>query len=175
MTDSSAKQLLIDAYYRMLTRLRTSMDAIGHKTVPAMEKALSQAQEAATELDELTREEAEAIGTYLRRDVEDAAQFLNETGQELKDWLHFDLQRVEDHLVELFNASVDQTRLALGQLAAQADAVGEWRSGEITGIGSLQCKSCGEVLAFHRISRIPPCPKCHGSRFRRLSRHVETN
>ncbi|MFA5627025.1 MAG: zinc ribbon-containing protein [Thiohalomonadaceae bacterium] len=169
MSETGAKQYLIDAYYRMLERLKNSLDSASEKATPVIEQAISQAQEAATELGELSREEAERISQYLRRDIEDAAMFLNESGTELKDWLKFDLQMVEQHLAEIFRDSVDHTRLALTQLAQHANKLGEWRTGEITGIGTLQCKSCGESLNFHRISRIPPCPKCHNTTFRRQS------
>lgn len=168
----SMRQRLSNAYFHMLERLKSTLDESGDKATPAIERALSAAREAATELGELSRDEADRVSRYLQRDIEDAALFLNETGSELKDWLRFDLQLVEDHLRKIFSDSVDQARLALPRLAAQADAVGEWRSGEITGIGTLQCKGCGETLRFQRVGHIPPCPKCHGSSFRRLSRNV---
>ncbi|WP_232023969.1 zinc ribbon-containing protein [Sulfurivermis fontis] len=164
------KQHLVDAYYRMLGRLKTALEDAEHKAAPVVERAIERAQETATELGELTREEAERVGGYLRRDLEDAARFLADTGSELGEWLRFDLQLVEKGLADLFRGSVDYTRVELGQLAERADAVGEWHSGEITGIGTLQCKACGEKLHFHHIGHIPPCPKCHGTVYRRVSR-----
>ncbi|GAB4289218.1 MAG: hypothetical protein Kow0096_01980 [Thiohalomonadaceae bacterium] len=170
MSESGMKQHLTDAYYRMLGRLKTAVEDAGHKAAPVLERAIERAQETATELGELSREEAERVGGYLRRDLEDAARFLADTGSELGEWLRFDLQLVEKGLADLFRDSVDYTRVELGQLAERADAVGEWHSGEVTGIGTLQCKACGEQLHFHRIGHIPPCPKCHGTVYRRVSR-----
>lgn len=170
MSEAGMKQHLVDAYYRMLGRLKTSMEEAEHKAAPAVERAIERAQETATELGELTREEAERVGGYLRRDLDDAARFLADTGSELGEWLKFDLKLVEKGLADLFRDSVDYTRLEFDKLAKRADALGEWHSGEITGIGTLQCKACGEKLHFHHIGHIPPCPKCHGTVFRRVSR-----
>lgn len=170
MSESGMKQHLADAYYRMLGRLKTALEEAEHKTAPVVERAIERAQETATKLGELSREEAERVGGYLKRDLEDAARFLAETGSELGEWLKFDLNLVEKGLADLFRTSVDYARVELGQLAQRADALGEWHSGEVTGIGTLQCKSCGEKLHFHRIGHIPPCPKCHGTVFRRVSR-----
>ena len=42
-------------------------------------------------------------------------------------------------------------------------------AGEITAFGTLQCKSCGEVIHLRGPGRIPPCPRCHGTTYRRLT------
>lgn len=170
MSEAGMKQHLVDAYYRMLGRLKTAVEDAEHKAAPVLDRAIERAQETATELGELSREEAERVGGYLRRDLDDAARFLAETGSELGEWLKFDLNLVEKGLADLFRDSVDYTRVELGRLAERADAVGEWHSGEVTGIGTLQCKACGEKLHFHHIGHIPPCPKCHGTVYRRVSR-----
>ena len=167
---SGMKQRLVDAYYHMLGRLKTSVENAEHGTGPALTRAVERAQETATELGELSREEAERVGDYLTRDLQDAGRFLATGGSELAEWLKFDLKLVERGLADLFRDTVDYARLEYGELEARANAVGEWHSGEGTGIGTLQCKSCGELLHFHHISHIPPCPKCHGSVYRRVSR-----
>lgn len=166
---SGMRQRLVDAYYRMLGRLKTSIEEAEHGAGPALNHAVERAEETATELGELSREEAIRVGDYLKRDLQDAARFLAEGGTELGAWLRFDLKLVEQGLADLFRETVDYARLEYGELETRADAVGEWHSGEVTGIGTLQCKSCGEKLHFHHISHIPPCPKCHGTVYRRIS------
>lgn len=173
MNDTGMKQRLADAYYRMLGRMKTALEQAEHEAGPVLNRAVDRAQETATELGELTREEAERIGGYLKRDLDDAARFLADSGSELADWLKFDLKLVEKGLADMFSQAVDYTRLEYGKLAERADALGEWHSGEITGIGTLECKACGEKLHFHHISHIPPCPKCRGSHFRRVSHSDE--
>ena len=157
---------LTGAYNRMLERTREAMDMAGK----GLREGVDTAMEKATELGELTREEAELVSIYVMRDLEDAAGFISEEGQELRDWLKFDLDLVENSLLDIFAQMVDHTRDELTKLELRANAFGEWKSGEVAGIGTLQCKSCGELLHFHKTGHIPPCPKCHGTTYRRISR-----
>lgn len=42
-------------------------------------------------------------------------------------------------------------------------------TGEKPGIGSYQCKNCGEVVRLDNSSdRLPPCPRCHKTDFRKI-------
>lgn len=156
---------LTGAYNRMLERTREAMDKAGK----GVREGVDTAMEKATELGELTREEAELVSIYVMRDLEDAAGFVGKEGQELRDWLKFDLDLVENSLLDIFAQMVDHTSDELIRLEIRASAFGEWKSGEVAGIGTLQCKSCGELLHFHKTGHIPPCPKCHGTTYRRLS------
>ncbi len=153
------------AYNLMLERARAVMADAGKGAAHAIDAAM----EKATELEELSREEAAEVADYVRRDLHDAANFINESGSELRDWLRFDLEVVERSLAEMFAQMVDHTKLELDRLEQRANAVGEWHTGEIVGIGTLECKGCGEQLHFHHTGHIPPCPKCRGTKYRRIS------
>jgi predicted RNA-binding Zn-ribbon protein involved in translation (DUF1610 family) len=169
MSEQPLNQKLIEAYNRMLERTRAGMGEAGK----GMQHALDAAMEKASELGELSREEAEKVSEYVKRDLQDAAEFISESGDELRDWLRFDMAVVENSLLDLFSDMVDHTRDALTRLELRANALGEWHTGEITSIGTLQCKGCGEKLHFHHTGHIPPCPKCHGTAFRRISTRDE--
>lgn len=160
---------LTDAYYRMLGRLRTRLEELEEDAEPVIERALANARETASELGELSREEAERVAGYLQRDLQSAAQFIGENGSEIADWLRLDLRLVEQGLADMFLKVADRTRLELERLSLQAGAWGEWHTGEVVGPGTLGCKGCGEELRFERVSHIPPCPRCHGTRFRRVT------
>jgi len=167
--DSSINRKLVHAYNVMMERVEAAIAKADKKGMPVLEKAIEDAQEKASELGEISREEAEKVGDYLRRDLQEAAGFLAETGEHLKDWLRFDLALIEDRVLELFSNMVDHTRLELDKLATRADQLGDWHTGEITGVGTLRCKACGELLHFHAAGHIPPCPKCNKSGFTRIS------
>jgi hypothetical protein len=160
---SQSPNPLIDAYNRMLQRVHQRLG----EPEPLLAEAIEDAIEKASELRELGREEAERIGDYLQRDLRDAAHFIHDESRELKDWLRFDVAVIERGLFDLFAEVVDQTRVEHTRLAIEAQLYGEWHSGEITGIGTLECKGCGELIHFHHTGHIPPCPQCRGSRFRR--------
>ena len=154
------------AYNLMLERARETMGTAGK----GLRHGVDAAMEKATELGELSREEAEQVSDFVVRDLHDAANFINESGNELRDWLRFDLEVVERSLGEMFAQMVDHTRQELDNLEQRANAIGEWHTGEIVGIGTLECKGCGELLHFHHTGHIPPCPKCRGTKYRRLTR-----
>jgi hypothetical protein len=157
---------LVTAYNRMLEQVRHAGEVAEKEVRPALAHLLETAKDKAVELGELTREEAEKVAAWIRRDVGDAADYLrhSEAG-ELVDWLKFDIRLVEERLLELFTSVADQTRLELIRLKQAAERSTEYHTGEVTGIGALACVGCGKVLHFHATGHIPPCPKCHGTRF----------
>lgn len=160
------------AYERMLERSKAFLTDASHAVVPGLQKAMQAAKETAAEVGELTREEAERIGTYLKRDIDDAAEYLAEHGGELKDWLRFDVEQVESRVVDALSLLVDQTKVELTDLAQRAEHLGEWHTGEITGPGTLECDNCGEELHFKQAGHIPPCPKCRATVYRRGPRNT---
>jgi len=160
---------LVEAYNRMLERVKGAFIDAEQNAIPTLANNIEKAREKAVELGEITREEAQRIGDYLQRDLEDAGEFLNQSGSELGDWLRFDLQLIEERLLEMFRLAADRTSVELNNLVQRADAIGEWHTGEITGIGTLECKACGELIHFHKSGHIPPCPKCRESRYRRVA------
>jgi hypothetical protein len=167
MTDQNpSNDTLAQAYQNMMTRIKTALSRTREETLPNLQQQIDAAVDKAIELEELTDEEARRMGDYLRRDVQDAAEFLVNTRQELGDWLGFDVALVEDKLLDMFSHMVDHTREELDKLAQQARAASEWHTGEVTGPGTLRCEGCGKEISFHKPSRIPPCPHCHQTLFK---------
>jgi len=158
---------LVDAYETMLHRVHDAVEAAEEKTVPALRRALDQAREKSVELGELSREEADRLAGYLERDLRDLSRFVADTGQDFRDWFLFDLRLVEERLLELFLGVADRTHVALHRLAEEARQASRYHAGEVTGPGTLVCVQCGELIHFRHVSRIPPCPNCHGMEFRR--------
>lgn len=152
---------LVEAYHRMLERLRRSDD----QSTAALKDQVEQAKQHATRTGELSPEEAEEVGEYLKKDIDAAASYVTASEHDtMGDWLRFDLQLAESALAKLFADVVDQSRVELAQWQQQAL---EWHTGEVTGIGMLECLNCGEQLVFRHAARVPPCPRCHGTSFRK--------
>jgi len=170
MTDPKSKDpvdRLVDAYERMLERVHDATDSAEKKTVPWLREALDDARDKAVELEELTREEADRIARYVERDVQDAAEFLADSGQEFRDWLRFDMELIQDRFLDMFAGMADQTGQALRDIADRAREASTYHTGEITAPGVLECTACGELLHFEKTGHIPPCPKCQHTQFRR--------
>ncbi|MCK5524654.1 MAG: zinc ribbon-containing protein [Thiomargarita sp.] len=155
---------LIPAYQKMMTRVEETQK---HSTTKTLQQHIEAAIDRAVELEELSREEAERIGDYLRRDLHDAADFIVKTEQALADWIRFDLELIEERLLEMFSLMVDQTQQELETLAECARQATEWHSGEMTVLGTLFCESCDHVVHFHQPDYIPVCPNCGATRFKR--------
>lgn len=174
MTESTHGNPLVQAYHRMMERVKLRLEELEQaeqEALPRLRASIEHAAEKAVELGELSREEARLIGGYLKRDLEDAGQYLTTTGRDLRDWLRFDVELLEDRLLDFFQRGVDQSRLEF--LAFESDEAGAepvvYRSGEITGPGTLQCEACGTSVSFHAPTAITPCPACGGVAFVRIA------
>ena len=162
---TNSDEKLSAAYDRMLDRAHELMERAEHDALPAVRKAIDFAKQTAVEVGELTVDEAEKVGSYLRRDLDDAANNLAETGRDLRTWLKFDFALIEERVGEALARMVDQTQLELSKLQAMAQSDEEWHTGEIAGPGPLTCVACGHEIHKRKSGRIPPCPKCHKSIF----------
>ena len=156
-----------EAYERMLERAMEDFRAVREKTGPALHKLIDKARDTAVELGELSGEEADRLSAYLKRDLTDAAGYMAETGDELRNWLGFETRLIENKALELFMRAADKTTVELLALKQQAQQASGYHTGEVTGPGMLVCDECGATLHFHKAGKIPPCAKCHASAFHR--------
>lgn len=130
-----------------------------------IEEALKKAGDEVTSGGEYTREQAEKIGAYLRRD-------LTEVGKKATQARDSVLNAVEPHRVaagvqsglsRLLGSAAD----LLGEVAGKSEQVLEFKTGEVTSPGTLTCKNCGHEMHFKSTVKIPPCPNCHKTEFRK--------
>ncbi len=157
-----------NAYNRLLKQVRTLWHEAGEEARPTLDWLINQAREKLGLVEEMGREEAEKIGDYLKRDLRDAADYLSSPeARELGDWLKLDIDLIEQEALELFTSVADRTKLELMALQEQARHASEYHTGEITGIGTLSCKNCSQLIHFHETGHIPPCPHCHHTEFQR--------
>jgi len=155
---------LVRAYRHMLDRARELLE---QETRPSLHNAIESARRTTVELGELTREEADQVSRYVRRDLHDAGEYLSRTGRELREWAQIDLSLVEQGLLDLFMRAADRTRLEFEAFNRELKSGPPYRSGEMTGPGTLRCTNCGQLMHYHEPGHIPPCPRCHGTDFRR--------
>lgn len=158
---------LVDAYNQMMARIKDAIENAEASAAPTLQKAIDHAKQQAIHLGEITLEEAEEIGNYIKRDINDAAEYLMETSHEFSEWLMLDIDIIEQKVLELFLSVADKTRVELAQLAQPSCQISQYYTGEITGPGSLVCEACGETIHFTTTDHIPPCPKCKNTCFKR--------
>jgi polyhydroxyalkanoate synthesis regulator phasin/DNA-directed RNA polymerase subunit RPC12/RpoP len=167
---------LIAGYKRMMEVIRATADEADKEVRPKLTYLIEAAKDRLVDLGELTREEAEKVGDYLRRDVEHAAAFFakgktrdktEDKRSEFVDWLRLDTNLIERDLFDLFLSVADKTELEWLALEQQGRPRHDYKTGEITGMGTLRCISCGHLISFHSTGQIPRCPRCHGTVFSR--------
>jgi hypothetical protein len=104
----------------------------------------------------------------LRRDLDDAINYVSETEYAFKDWLGFETSIIKTSFIKALLETADPTTLALLRMKDNAHEPYVYHTGEIAGYGTLICDECGENLHFHEAGKIPPCPKCHKTTFHRI-------
>lgn len=161
---------LLHAYDVMIERLHDAVEHAEKLAIPTIDDNVKAAKEKAIELGELTREEANKVADYLKRDLDDVSVYLQDTQEEFSEWLSFESTLVEGKIGDWMNLVADKTKLEWDKLNLDAIKSRLYHSGEVTGPGTLQCITCEQTLNFKKTGHIPPCPSCHKTEFKRHSK-----
>ena len=164
---------LISAYNQMMQEMRDAFEQADPSDM-SLQKALELAKNQAAHIGEVTADEAHEIGEYIKRDINDAAEYMMDTSAEFYDWLMLDIEIIERKVMDLFLSVADHTRVELEQfrqVKPESEQVPVYKSGEITGPGTLICESCGKAKPFLSSDEIRDCERCGNNRFiRRLQK-----
>ena len=163
---------MTEAYIKLLKFVTKEAHLLEDKTGPALHGLIDRGSTNLSKFSEVTEEEAEKISEYLKRDLRDAATYMEETGSDFKKWLSLDTidtEIIEDFILDQFKQAADQTTIELAKIKFAAETA-EYHTGEITGPGVLTCDNCGNKLHFEKPGHIPPCAKCKGTRYHRKLR-----
>ena len=155
-------------YETMYEHVAENLHKAKDKTGPLIHQLVDEAKEKAKEIEEVTEEDAEKLGAWLKRDLDDVISYLSETEYAVKDWLGFETSLIKNAMIRMMLEAADKTTVELLRMKENAHKPFEYRTGEIAGFGTLICDQCGEKLHFHKAGKIPPCPKCHKTSFHRI-------
>ena len=167
-TEHDVLDMLGESYEKLYEHVAENLHEAEEKTESVFKKLIHEAKENVVELKKISHDDAEKVADWVQRDMTDAAHYLSETGNELKDWFGFETALVENKLLDLFSKAADPTTVKLLQLREKSKLNTSYHTGEVTGPATLKCDKCGEVLQFRRAGKIPPCPKCHETSFHRV-------
>lgn len=149
-------------YYQKLISRTDELMASGRKT---LDEAVKKAREEVTSAGNYSREQSDKIAAYVKRDLQHAVNYTSKTGKNIRHAV--DPKRLAAGTHSLVARILTSTADTLGQWAQKSEQQLEFKTGEMTGPGTLSCKNCQEELQLTRASRIPPCPKCHQTLFRK--------
>lgn len=157
-------------YNRILERIDHSIADVEERTWDTLKKEIDEAVEFEHGVAELTREEVDLLGTYIKRDLKDLYHHVAETGEGLKEWLKLDISLVEkkvrDTLLSIADKSVVE-QLALEQKIEHKP--GDYMSGELACAGMLRCLECGYMMCLIDNTHVEDCHQCSGHYFKRVT------
>jgi Zn finger protein HypA/HybF involved in hydrogenase expression len=102
------------------------------------------------------------LGEYVRRDLKANADKATEAVKKA-----VEPHRVSAGVQSIFTRILTSAAGTLTELAEKSEKSLEYKTGEITSPGTLTCKNCEAEMHMTKTTRIPPCPKCHKTIFRK--------
>ena len=162
------REKLVKAFNHMVESVSKGIHEAEEALAPTVDEMVHNAQVLARELYALTQEEAESLGTTLRRDIQKANKALIQQRKELKDWLSFDLQLAEDRFIDMIARSADKTWLDFRKFENEDHQASLYCSGEVCNAGTLSCNNCGKRITLTEPGQIPNCPSCNHSEYYRV-------
>lgn len=152
-------------YDRFTERASELFGAGKEKSRDAMEKAMDAARLQLLAAKEFSAEQGELFRQYMRRDLAQTEQDMRALNQEAKEHLH--PARLGAGALSSLARMLDAAGSAIQSLSRKAEDALQYGTGETTTAGTLTCVKCGQTLQLKRTSRIPPCPSCSGTQFRK--------
>lgn len=163
---------LLDAYNQMMQAIRTAFEA-SESVEMTLQKALDMAKQQAIHLGVLTSEEAHEVSEFVKRDINDAAEYMLETSSDLGDWLMLDIEVLERKVIDMFLSVADRTRIELEALKQHNREIRLYYRGEIAGPGMLKCTQCGKCIPLLTTSHIEACKNCGNYSFQRTEKYKD--
>lgn len=154
----AAEQEEVGLYEKLAARAAELIEE-GRKTI---DEALKKAREEIDKAGGFSQEQLDRAATFVRRDVAANAERAAEAVKQAMDPQRMSLG-VQSILANILNGAAD----ALSEMAEKAEKNLEFKTGEVTGAGTLTCKGCQAEMHLKKAVRIPPCPKCHKTVFRK--------
>lgn len=148
----------IGLYEKLASRTADLLEE-GKKT---FDEALKRAKEELSSAGDFSKERIDKLGDYVQRDLKENA---NKAKDAVKKAI--EPQRIAAGAQSAFTRILTTTAEALTELAERSEKMLEYKTGEITSSGTLTCKECEAEMHMTKTTRIPPCPKCHKTVFRK--------
>lgn len=164
--DSTADTPAYEALYDRFTARASELYTAGQeKSREAMEKAMDAARQQLAAASEMSAEQGALFKEYMKRDLEQTEQDMRTAGKEAKDYLH--PARLGAGALSSLARMLDATSSALQSLSRKAEEALQFHTGDVTTAGTLTCVKCSQTVQLKRTTRIPPCPSCSGTLFRK--------
>lgn len=161
-SEASRTAALYDRFAEKSRELFETGQEKGHE---AWEKAMELARQQLAGAGEFSAEQGEVFKQYLRRDLDQTLEDMQQLGVEAKERLN--PARVGAGTLSSLSKLLHVTGNTLTRLSKKTEKALEYKTGEITMAGTLTCLKCGHKVQLKETSVVPSCPACQGNRFRK--------
>ncbi|RLB62371.1 MAG: hypothetical protein DRH08_12560 [Deltaproteobacteria bacterium] len=148
----------VGLYEKLASRTADLLEE-GKKTY---EEALKKAKDELSAAGDFSREKADKLGEYVSRDLKENAEKTRDAVKKA-----VEPQRLAAGVHSTFSRILNSAAETLSEFAEKSEKSLEYKTGEITSPGTLTCKECEAEMHMTKTARIPPCPKCHKTVFRK--------
>ena len=139
-------------------------------TWETVKKEIDEAVAFEQDLAELTREEIDLLGAYVKRDLQSLTQFMSVNRSEIAEWLKMDLALVEQRIKDSLMSIADKTLVEQKELEHKTQhEAGIYIKGEVASPGMLKCSDCGYMMCLTQTTIIQPCHECGNGYFQRIT------
>lgn len=152
-------------YDKLAERAQELFRAGKDKSAEAIEAAVEAARKQLTEAGIFSSERGKAFKEYLLKDLHRLRDFSREFGEEAK--VRLEPNRLGSGALASLSSLLHSASETLQDWAKRTDQALFCRTGEVTSAGSLTCENCGKTLHLKKSGRIPPCPDCTGTHFKK--------
>jgi len=156
---------LLKIYDKIMDQIAEAIHTADVTLQPTLEEMIDNATNLAHQAKDISVKDAKEFSQYLKRDLDDVLHNIHQQGIELRQWLRFDYELVEDKFINIVSKAADKTWLTLNRLEESKRIAIIYKTGEITAPGVIDCVGCSQSMQFKKSTHIPPCPKCHKTEF----------
>ncbi len=154
-----------DQYDALAARFKELFEGGAERSAEFAREALEKARVQLTAAGEFSDAQGKRLKVFMERDLGFTAEAWRNLGDEARRRLN--PSRLGAGALASLTSLLESAGSTLSALAHRTGKVLDYRSGEITSAGTLTCVACGNEMHFKKTGRIPPCPKCHATEFRK--------
>lgn len=160
----------VNAYNKVWARLSNNLTDAEIKSWDLLQKQVEEAVEIELTAEQMTRDELDLIGAYVKRDLAQFGHYSHMASEGVAAFLKFDLNYLEKTALTALLGMADRTRIDQELLRERLEhADDEYIAGELATVGTLECLNCGMPHRLLETVVIEPCQKCAGQYFKRVS------
>jgi len=155
----------ISNFEKLASKTQELLIASKDKSMEWLQMAVDASADQLEKAGDFTKEEGERAGRFLKRDLAATRVDFARAGESISTGLN--PSRISVGFIGLASHLFGSMGDVFQGWAAESEEALAFTTGEVSGPGKLTCTDCGTELNLEKSSRVPPCPMCHKTDFRK--------